>query len=448
MTTDASTPLPADLHRALEQAVGNANNAADVSKKKKSKRVRDEDSVADVASGDVPNAKKKKKSRSHTHGEVPSGERETSASVTAEGDGEAESSGEPSKKKKKSKKGKEKETAEEATQDVSETQPTDRSSSVDLATSSADFLNAVVAAASATSGQPPTQPPYDPSMPPPAHFLPYPPQHPEFGQYNYPPPPGHLPPYNANAHGQAPPPMLPDFNGLPPELNFASSEDLLRTLQEFDLSKVMHVLRSLGDAANAANVSVTMPPQVGPPLAPPPVVNKPVRSEAILGQPPRQRRPPQAQGQESAPIPPPAHMPPHAAPVPPPMVAPMAHPPPPPPPSQEGNPEHAHMLANVWMNAQKLAEMVKKEGKIFESTRTRGLSNSPPSTGLVYKKGKFSAIEEAQLNAAIEHYRVVSAEAVHMSSSHVELGKRLDARAAQRAHLLERTGQRYLLARD
>lgn len=27
--------------------------------------------------------------------------------------------------------------------------------------------------------------------------------------------------------------------------------------------------------------------------------------------------------------------------------------------------------------------------------------------GLVYKKGKFSATEEAQLNAAIEQYRVV-----------------------------------------
>ncbi|KAH9833649.1 uncharacterized protein C8Q71DRAFT_873939 [Rhodofomes roseus] len=65
----------------------------------------------------------------------------------------------------------------------------------------------------------------------------------------------------------------------------------------------------------------------------------------------------------------------------------MPPPPPPAPPSQEGNVEHAHMLANVWMNAQKLADMVKQEG-------------------LVYKKGKFSVIEEAQLNAAIEHYRV------------------------------------------
>lgn len=375
MTIDASAPLPADLHRALEQAVGNANNAADVSKKKKSKRVRDEDCVADVSSGDAPVSKKKKKNRNQTHEDTLSDDHETSApqadraaSITPEGDGEAGSSGEPSKKKrKKSKKGKEKETAEESSQEASETQPAEGSSSVDLATSSADFLNAVVAAASATSGQPPAQPPYDPSMPPPAHFLPYPSQHPEFGQYNYPPPPGHLPPYHANAHGQAPPPMFPDLNGVLPELNFASSEDLLRTLQEFDLSKVMHVLRSLGDAANAANVSVTMPPQVGPPLAPPPVVNKPVRSEAILGRPPRQRRPPQGQAQVPAQMPP-AAIPPHAPPVPPPpMGAPMPPPPPPPPqpPSQEGNPEHAHMLANVWMNAQKLADMVKKEGKAF-----------------------------------------------------------------------------------
>ncbi|EKM59747.1 uncharacterized protein PHACADRAFT_114905 [Phanerochaete carnosa HHB-10118-sp] len=61
--------------------------------------------------------------------------------------------------------------------------------------------------------------------------------------------------------------------------------------------------------------------------------------------------------------------------------------PPPPRPPEEDNPDHAHMLANVWMNANKLAEMVKTQG-------------------LVYKKGKFSAIEDAQLCAAIETFRV------------------------------------------
>ncbi|KAI6047456.1 hypothetical protein EDC04DRAFT_2950948 [Pisolithus marmoratus] len=52
-----------------------------------------------------------------------------------------------------------------------------------------------------------------------------------------------------------------------------------------------------------------------------------------------------------------------------------------PPPS---NLEHAHMLANKWMNASKLAEL-----------------------GLVYKKGKFSAIEEQQLKAAIETFKAI-----------------------------------------
>ncbi|KAH7914403.1 hypothetical protein BJ138DRAFT_1143950 [Hygrophoropsis aurantiaca] len=55
-------------------------------------------------------------------------------------------------------------------------------------------------------------------------------------------------------------------------------------------------------------------------------------------------------------------------------------------PEQHGNPDHAHMLANKWMNASKLAELVKTQG-------------------LVYKKGKFSAIEEQQLTNAIENFR-------------------------------------------
>ncbi|KAA1466767.1 hypothetical protein DENSPDRAFT_768128 [Dentipellis sp. KUC8613] len=51
-----------------------------------------------------------------------------------------------------------------------------------------------------------------------------------------------------------------------------------------------------------------------------------------------------------------------------------------------GDSEHAHMLANKWMSASKLAELVRTEG-------------------LEYKKGKFSAIEEQQLTDAIENFR-------------------------------------------
>ncbi|KAF9464388.1 hypothetical protein BDZ94DRAFT_1162036 [Collybia nuda] len=50
--------------------------------------------------------------------------------------------------------------------------------------------------------------------------------------------------------------------------------------------------------------------------------------------------------------------------------------------------DHAYLLANKWLNAGKLSELVRTEG-------------------LVYKKGKFSAIEEQQLKAAIENYRML-----------------------------------------
>ncbi|KAJ6515701.1 hypothetical protein C8R45DRAFT_810574 [Mycena sanguinolenta] len=55
--------------------------------------------------------------------------------------------------------------------------------------------------------------------------------------------------------------------------------------------------------------------------------------------------------------------------------------------SSPANPDHAHLLANKWMTVGKLAELVASEG-------------------LVYKKGKFSAIEIKQINDAIEDYRI------------------------------------------
>ncbi|RPD66837.1 hypothetical protein L226DRAFT_452371 [Lentinus tigrinus ALCF2SS1-7] len=97
----------------------------------------------------------------------------------------------------------------------------------------------------------------------------------------------------------------------------------------------------------------------GPHPPGPAVQQQPVRSEAILGRPPKQKKARGPAGQEDT------------------VPAPLQH----------DNPDHAHMLANVWMSTSKLAELVRTEG-------------------LVYKKGKFSATEEAQLNSAIERYRV------------------------------------------
>ncbi|KAG8750549.1 RNA polymerase I enhancer binding protein, partial [Ceratobasidium sp. 428] len=52
---------------------------------------------------------------------------------------------------------------------------------------------------------------------------------------------------------------------------------------------------------------------------------------------------------------------------------------------QAVNPEHADILATHWLNPAKLADLVK-------------------SQGLVYKKGKFSAIEEHQIEEALQIY--------------------------------------------
>ncbi|KAG8745543.1 RNA polymerase I enhancer binding protein [Ceratobasidium sp. 414] len=49
------------------------------------------------------------------------------------------------------------------------------------------------------------------------------------------------------------------------------------------------------------------------------------------------------------------------------------------------NPEHADILATHWLNPAKLADLVK-------------------SQGLVYKKGKFSAVEEHQIEGALQNY--------------------------------------------
>ncbi|KAF8592177.1 hypothetical protein K439DRAFT_1325062 [Ramaria rubella] len=51
------------------------------------------------------------------------------------------------------------------------------------------------------------------------------------------------------------------------------------------------------------------------------------------------------------------------------------------------NPEHTRLLATKWLSAKKLKKLVDTEG-------------------LVYRKGKFSAIEEQALKAAIENFRV------------------------------------------
>ncbi|KAJ7178978.1 hypothetical protein C8R46DRAFT_1072067 [Mycena filopes] len=108
--------------------------------------------------------------------------------------------------------------------------------------------------------------------------------------------------------------------------SYTSNEDVLRALQDLDVSKIAGVVKTLTDAADAANISMSM------------------ASGAFL---PPHRRTLDLTGPSSF---------------------------------SDPHPGHAHLLANKWMS---LVE----------------------SEGLVYKKGKFSAIESKQVNEAVENYR-------------------------------------------
>ena len=67
--------------------------------------------------------------------------------------------------------------------------------------------------------------------------------------------------------------------------------------------------------------------------------------------------------------------------------------------------DHAHLLASKWLSATKLNELTKTIGK--SSFTHVGFLYRQRILGLQYKKGKFSASEEALLRNAIENYRVV-----------------------------------------
>lgn len=383
-STAAVTSLSDDIQRALQHAVGNANDAASAhvhanAKHKKSKRQREEEQ--DPGEGEGGGVKKKKKSKKHPaagesgSGNVSADPATTSASTTPEiaggASGEASAlneqiipgvgahsdaaSGSALAKKKKKNKGKER-AQEDLAPAPAASQPIPGLASalaqpaappMDLATSSADFLSAVVAAASATAGQqPPGSQTFDQAM---QQYMAYP----DFNPYGYPgPPPPLVNPQGHPSHAHSalpgqPFPAFTDPTALLPDLNFASSEDLLRSLQEFDISKVVTVLKTLGEAAAAANVQLNAPPMFVPGPQPPqglPVQQQqPVRSEAILGRPPKQKKG-RGAGSEL-----------NAAPA----------------PLQHDNPDHAHMLANVWMNPAKLAELVRTEGETF--TKPNGL---------------------------------------------------------------------------
>ena len=217
--------LSSDVQRALQQAVGQANSAfighqvADQSRPNtRRKRTREKPPAEGV---DVVNEKKRKKGATEVVHASPQ-------------DTAADQSGSRSKKRRKASS---KQSTQVATEvgDVNELPV----SSLDISSQSqppTSFLNAVVAAASASAA-----------------------------------PPGSLSDFS---HFDAPPPYSPSAGDLPsnaatfqppvsfstvaiPDLEYASNDDILRALQELDVTKIATVLKTLGDAAAAASVPLT-----------------------------------------------------------------------------------------------------------------------------------------------------------------------------------------------
>ncbi|KAJ8086812.1 RNA polymerase I enhancer binding protein [Marasmius tenuissimus] len=147
-------------------------------------------------------------------------------------------------------------------------------------------------------------------------------------------------------------------------LNDLSNESVVRALQEMGVNGLTDFIKAFNEAQSSPNAVPPPDPaafgfvqngQIDPAflatLIPPPLGQRPVSAGKILGK---------------------------TASTPQPTLPPPATPP---------NPEDAYLLATKWLSTSKLDELVR-------------------SRGLVYKKGKFSNIEEQQLDNAIENYRI------------------------------------------
>lgn len=209
--------------------------------------------------------------------------------------------------------------------------------------SSTAFLNAVVAAASATAA--PSGSSSDLSH---ACF-----DAPSSSSYPYSTSANELP---SNAAAFQPP--ISFSTVTVPDLEYTSNDDILRALQDLDVTKIATVLKTLGDAAAAANIPLTSLSTITQrPLPTSPTGSAPSNRVVTTERPTRRVSQHHRRNANASP-----------------QQEPVAH------------SDHAELLATKWLSANKLAELARTQG-------------------LVYKKGKFSAIEEQQLANAIEAYK-------------------------------------------
>ena len=328
---------------------------SELKKKKKKKRLHDDEQI------ETPQGTKKKKRK---HDKESLGEVIQGPSTNLEPLPEP-----PLVKKKKKAKGTNKEKDKQKEKMAPLAHQTDAEIEASSQASAAALLSAIVATMSnPQAALPHMQPPmsYGPhlsSPPPRQHFVPFP-----AIPFAFPVPNDAVPhpnPFSILA-------MNPASNGAPlSELALGSNEDILRALQEIDIGNLTAALKNIGD--NGATPSLVTPGTAPSPDASLPVTHipdAPIAKKSVSKN---------------------GHK----------RTIDMSLP------SGEEliNPAHAHVLATKWLNASKLAELVREEGIIIfidfrlDSIRLHSI------IGLVYKKGKFSAIEEQQLRTAIQAYQ-------------------------------------------
>ena len=297
----------------LENTSSSSRQDAQGHKKKKKRRSHESDQAAEVDS-----AQGRKKKRRHRDDDQDSTTQEPQPVVPKPLGHDMSSKPKPKKRKK----GKGKAPAS----------PTDAEIEASSHASAAALLSAIVAA-SVSNSEPLMSMHYD------SQTAPQPPQpHQPFAPYPYPfigSPAFHCDSSQASSVF----PTAANLSGVAfSQLAFGSNEDVLRALQDLDITKIANVLKTLGDAASNTNAPKfapqvnAMPSEVQPP--PPAVWQVPATSNVILGIPPK----PSTLGNKNLLN----------------MSLPGNE--------QHTNPDHAYLLANKWLNATKLAELVRDEG--------------------------------------------------------------------------------------
>ncbi|KAI0251329.1 hypothetical protein BJV78DRAFT_1212509 [Lactifluus subvellereus] len=319
--------LSSDIQRAIQQAVGQVNNAfishQGIDQPRAAKRKRNKERATTADAQVVKDQKKGKKAAETAHGSP-----QESSSVVAAGQLK------PSRKA----------TAKQGTEVVPDMGSVNEAPSSfgppSQSRPSEAFLDAAVSAASVAST---SESPY--GFPRPCFDSPAP------SSYPYSTIPNDLP---LNAPAFQPPTSFPD--ATIPGLGYASNDDILRALQDLDVTKVASVLKTLGEAAAAANVSLTpLSSTVLQRTQPTPIDSAP-SNPVVIAETPAQRILQHHRHLTNTPHEPLEHS------------------------------GHAELLATKWLSANRLAELARTQG-------------------LVYKKGKFSAIEEQQLSNAIKAYK-------------------------------------------